>query len=85
MAVSVFAEASSDIGTVSSPPSKTLHLKSMLKAFFSFQYSIINPTKEEMRIMLEVSLSKRYANIIVCGVVRDRYAKEEEFKRGIRS
>ena len=79
----VSAKTSADIGAVCAPPSENLHLKSMLKAFFSFQYSIINPTKEEMRIMLEVSLSKRYANIIVCGVVRDRYVKEEEFKRGI--
>ena len=78
----VSAKTSADIGAICAPPSETLHLKSILKAFLSFQYSIIKPRKEEMRIIFEVSLSKRYAKIIVCGVVEDRCATEDEFKKG---
>ena len=76
----VSAKTSADIGAVCAPPSENLHLKSMLKAFLSFQYSITKPRKEEMRIIFEVSLSKRYAKIIVCGVVEDRCATEDELK-----
>ena len=61
-----FVEASRDARSGALPLCTfLLHLKSTLKAFLSFQYSMSRPTKEEKRITLEVSLSSRYSKIIV--------------------